>query len=591
MRPARWCSLILALALFAGFSVFAVSCGDADTTDDDDDATPDDDDDNDDDNNDNDDVAPSENAALVFPINPYADAAPVELELSDVADDADGHLTSAADQDGIRRLRIFTCVDEGETVAVIGGDEQRICTLRQLADKNAHGDFRYDDWQNAAGGVYDDGDVSAEVSLYYHLSKIYDFVTAPEVGVFDLLPGRHEANGELLPVNAVANYRLPVTAGDLRSAALAFFVPREYLQMGMDAVDGLMGYDGDFLVFGQGENADFAFDGETVYHEFGHLIAYAVAGLEYNVYPDRYGLCNLTNALEQGITETFVALVSGRSALFDYIDYWEGPGFRRDVDNDNLYPRDLEGIDPFDGMIVAGANWQAWLYMRDEAGLSEQAFMRLLLLTLSALDDPQLEYDFVQYAETFLATMDGEGWSARTEAVRGIFEDRGLFAEVRAKDITAYQAADDRQLYIGGALAEMWNTTMTVLEDETTAVVSPATVQAYVDLPVGRTRLQIAADLYPASDSFGMYPEMDDWDIRLYGRAEQPVLYGDPTGGAYPVERDFVVSPETTGKKRAWESVVWTLADLTPGQRYYLHFVNYGDSPAFIAALDVQTLE
>jgi hypothetical protein len=54
-------------------------------------------------------------AARVFTINPLATTEPVDVVLPGVADDGDGGLTSAADDVGVRRLRVVSCVDEGQT--------------------------------------------------------------------------------------------------------------------------------------------------------------------------------------------------------------------------------------------------------------------------------------------------------------------------------------------------------------------------------------------------------------------------------------------------------------------------------------------
>ena len=361
----------------------------------------------------------SPNAAKVFEINPVRTPDPAHVTLHDVADDVGGVLTSAEDEQGIRKLRVFTCVDEGETVWIMGVGEQRVCTLRQLANKNRNGNFIYEDWEEDVSGRFNPEDVHAEVSLYYHARKIYRFIISPEVGVFDHLPGRHMVHGNPAPVNLVANYRLPVPVGNggLAPATVAFFVPWEYMEMGMASFTGLLGYDGDFLAFGQAPHMDFAYDGETVYHEFGHAINNATAGLE-GTTPDRYGLTNLGSALDEGLADTFAFLVSMNPILFEYLDHHQGGGFIRDARADRRFPRDLTGLTVHDGNIISAANWEVLTYLKAEAGFDEARFARVLLRTLTRLATATTWTTFQQYADAFLHVLDDEGYAQHHNAVR-----------------------------------------------------------------------------------------------------------------------------------------------------------------------------
>jgi hypothetical protein len=530
------------------------------------------------------------NAARVFEISPIATPNPAEVSLDWAADDLSGALTSTAGTDGLRKLRVFSCVDEGRTNTGIDFRPQRICTLRQLANKIENGNFIYQDWDNAISGVFDPLDIHAEVSLFYHAQKFYRFITSTDVGLFDRIPGRHEVGQLLLPINLVANYRLPGADG-LQALPMAMYFPNEHMQMGMADIYGLLDYQGDFLVFGQGPQADFAYDGETVYHEFGHLMNRATAGLEYKIWADQYGLCNLTNALEQGLAETFVFLVSGHSTLFSYLDQVSATGgFERDVDNLAAFPRDMRGIDQFDGLIIAGANFEAFKFLKEQAALSPARFARLLLLALSNMADPQAMYTFTDYAESFLEQLSAEGLAQHTQSIRTIFEERGLFQAVRAKDISAYRAADRHSLFFGGTLDRPWNTWMTAREGDQSIDLAPAYIQAMVDTPASVNSLQISAYILALPDSFGMYPSPDDWDVRLYVRQGQPVIYEQQVDGQYIVQRDLVIEPVVEKRISPYGEVdfaTWTIDSPNPQTRYYLHFVNLGSSPGMLLEIDL----
>lgn len=530
------------------------------------------------------------NAALVFEISPVATPDPVEVNLAWAADDLDGVLTSQAGADGLRKLRVFSCCDEGRTNHGIDFKTQRICTLRQLANKIENGNFIYQDWDNAVNGVFDPLDIHAEVSLFYHAQKFYRFITSTEVGVFDRIPGRHEVGQQLLPINLVANYRLPASNG-LQPFPMAMYVPSEHMQMGMADIYGLLDYQGDFLVFGQGPQADFAYDGDTVYHEFGHLMNRATAGLEYKIWADQYGLSNLTNALEQGLAETFVFLVSGHSTLFSYLEQVTTTGgFERDVDNQAVFPDDIRGIDQFDGLIIAGANWEAFKFLEEQAAFTPERFARLLVLCLLNMADSQAMYTFTDYAESFLDQLSPEGFGQYTESIRAIFEQRGLFQAVRAKDISAYRAADHHSLYFGGTLDRPWNTWMTAREGDQSIDIAPAYIQTLVDTPAAVNSLQICAYMLALPDSFGMYPSPDDWDVKLYVRQGQPVIYELQEDGQYLVQRDLVVEPVVEKRITPYGEVdfaTWIVDNPDPHTRYYLHFVNLGSSSGMLLDIDL----
>ncbi len=72
--------------------------------------------------------------AWIFSIDPVATPDPVEVQLAWVADDSGGSLTAAEDHAGIRKIVATSCIDEGRTNTPMGMGEQRVCTLRQLAN-------------------------------------------------------------------------------------------------------------------------------------------------------------------------------------------------------------------------------------------------------------------------------------------------------------------------------------------------------------------------------------------------------------------------------------------------------------------------
>lgn len=517
-------------------------------------------------------------AARVFELNPLATPEPVDVVLSGVADDLDGGLTSAEDAVGVRRLQVVSCVDEGETSYIMGMGVVRVCTLRQRASKLEHGDFVYEDWDDALAGAYDPEDVHAEVSLYHHASRLYDLVVDPDVGLYERLPLVHEVEGQPVPLTLVANYRAPVTGEDspLDATDLAMHLTADMLGMGMDSYAGLLDIPGDVLAFGQGAQADFAYDGETVYHELGHVVTWSIGGLQHHIHADAYGLNNLTPALEQGVTETLVSLTSGRTALFDWLDDISGDaGYARDLGNDDVYPENMGGNGPFDGMVVAAAHHDAWQHLQQAAGLERAGFVRLLLLSLEANVEPELDHSFHRWAKIFLGVMEAEGLGEHVEGVRALFDARGLLETVRARSLEGL-AVQDAWLVVGGAAQAAWNTWLEAEIEGEQAAIGTAYVQAWA--PAGASAVELEATLMGVSGEMASDPM--DWDPLLLVRAGEPVHYEHHDDGTTTITADRVVTPELSwGASSA--TATWTVEGLDAGQAVYTHVINRGDA-AFV---------
>jgi hypothetical protein len=525
--------------------------------------------------------------ALVFDVDPFETPAPVEVELSSVADDLGGVLTSAADADGVRRLAAFTCVDEGATNTAPFYGEQRICTLRQLANKEENGSFIYQDYADDAACAFDPTNVHAEVNAFYHTQRIYDLVTAPEVGVFDLLPGRHFVGGDPVPLTVVVNYRAPAPAGAeaLLPMEGAFFLSREHLEMGMAAFQGLLGVPGDVLVFGQGEAADFAYAAETIYHEFGHATVNATAALG-SVFADSWGLTNQPWALDEGIANTFAFLGSNEPLLGEFLSDCAGGGYTFDAENGAVFPADETGHPVVDGNPILAANHAVYREMIDAWGGTKPEFARVLLLALQDLAALDGDVAFADYSEAFLARLVSEGFASREPEARTLFEARGLLETARLVDATGYAAADGRYLVMRCAAQEPWNTVMSADLGDGPVPLATAFVQHEVTVQVGADQVVISARLENLSWAM---TEPGAWDYSLLLRAAGPIEYVFGDGGVATANHDTVLEPIITpGEGGDPDLAVWTVDGLFSGETVHFQFVNLGLSEGRLTALDVK---
>ena len=518
------------------------------------------------------------NSATVFPVNPVATPDMIDVDL-EVADDTNGFLTSP-EVNGLRRLKVYSCADEGATNTINignGPETQRICTLIQRANKEDNHSFVYDDYGAAVAGEFDPDDSHAEVEAFYHASKFYDFFTDPAVGVFDTIPNRH--GDDNAPINLVVNFQLPTPEGSaaLQPLSMAMYLPRDSLARGMGAIYGLTGPTGDIIVLGQGSKADFAYDGETIYHEMGHLMNQALVNLEYTISLDRWGMSALENALEQGLTETMTFLVGGKSGLFDYIDLKAGPGFFRDADNDLTYPEDYRGIDQGDAMILAGAMWDVVALLRD-AGLSDARVTRVLLLAMQSLDAAEAELSFAQFASAFITALNDEGLTEHQTAVQAVFDARGLMNEERARTLPVN--GDGFTLNLRGAHKAMWNSVLDLELDNDTLAVATAFVQLKTVASAQESVCTLSATPHipPGSDS--MYPVEGQWDLRLFTRVGEGIAYTKTGSWKATVEYDDLLTPQVDG-----DGTVHFSFTIPQNTVMYLHPVNAGVSPLFLGTI------
>jgi len=220
------------------------------------------------------------------------------------------------------------CIDVG-----FGG-----CEPQPTAIPDAQGDFLYPapDVTVPADNVQPE-DTFAEVSMYYHADKFLAWMQS--LG-FTILRCHEQGQRATL----VANFKLDGPFFDN-----AF-------------------YSGDCamtMMFGQGSEVDFAYDGDVVYHELGHGVVerQMEGGFLGFGRPRPDALVQDAGAMNEAFADFVSSAFAGDSVVGDYIGaYWsvvDGPGVR-DNDNDYRCPDDLVGEVHTDSEPFAGALWDAY---------------------------------------------------------------------------------------------------------------------------------------------------------------------------------------------------------------------------------------
>ena len=502
----------------------------------------------------------SENSAKVFETNPIRDRDPITVELPWVADDAEGKLTAKLDEKDVRKIVATNCLDLGDTMEYYGQKYPR-CTPTQVADKYENGNFIYEDWDKGVAFKVDAEDVYSEVSVYYHLTKIYNYIL--NLGITDFTHlSCHRAGYDNNSIIGVSNFQMPSSATSLAPMDNAFYSPHDPMFAEMFFSD--FEYSGDMIVLGQGTRADFAYDGDVIYHEFGHAIVESVAGLAYASFPDKYGYSNESLALNEGMADTFSFIISGDPCLGEYVSEGFGAMYGmekhgefyclRYADNENLVNENFYGESHHDGLPAVSAHWKMFKAAQAE-GYTMDDFAEFFMKALMSVTRSDLQ--FQGWAEVILSTLEESKMADMHDAFEEILTEKNFFEEIRARDIkkpVQYLMSGGVSNYPGAP-----SSSLPVEIDEMEMEVAPMYVQLYYDVPECVDTLVISGT--PATmDGSSSTPRYN-----LLARKDKPVIW-DLNDIPVKVKYDDFI----TGTNE------WTVKKLEPGKRYYLQFINSG---------------
>lgn len=281
---------------------------------------------------------PADAMGRVFPSNPSTDmGVTADVELPD--------LTSAERLTG-RFVRVMSC----------DAQSSGACASPQLATADAEGNFLYDPDARAFDDPF------AEVSAYHHLSRVSAY--------FRDTHGLTWSCGGSTVMRAIVNYsERPMTAYDN-----AAFNP---------ASGGSCG----FLLFGQGASSDYAYDGDVVYHEFGHAVTDQISGIT-GFLSDPLGVTYEPLAVNEGTSDYWAGTIQGDPSIaesFAGMGALGAHGSLRQIDEPLACPDALFGEGHFDGRIWAGAAWDV------RAAIGAEAADPLVLATVASMaEDPSL---------------------------------------------------------------------------------------------------------------------------------------------------------------------------------------------------------
>lgn len=274
--------------------------------------------------------------ARVFEENPAATPSPIEVEL-----DLDATGPGFA-LDG-PRVRALNCVDEPpedpEAIFDWTDDDECYAVEGMLSDDDGNffpplPQIIYPEQSQVVDDDY------AQLSMYYHSQRFFTRYAELGVDSFACEKSTMLANFHDLPPDGALNYT-PLNN--------AFYTNECDLE------------DGPTMIFGQGSEVDFGYDGDVVYHELGHgLVAHlSPDGLvDPKLRPD----ASLVDArgINEALADYFSVVLTDDPHLGDYVGRFWASNSRaaiRDAENNRVCPTNMIGQEHNDGEPFMAALW------------------------------------------------------------------------------------------------------------------------------------------------------------------------------------------------------------------------------------------
>jgi MYXO-CTERM domain-containing protein len=320
------------------------------------------------------------------------------------------------------RVTSRNCIDKKTVKALNFGGfmiNAHVCDLLPTVTANASGDYT-DIAPDTTGKAPED--TYAELSMFYHTDKAYKH--AKDLGL--VATSKLTAVGNLRvpdgyqtqdPVK-LANPDLPLLPFDN-----AFFAPND------PTFSLIFGLTGDAMWFGQGTFIDFGYDGDVVYHEFGHFVVDQTAKLVGDPHLDEFGSSVSPGALNEGLADIYSFFITGDSATGEYASkgLTKDPSIR-DAANKETMPDALIGEVHQDSNPFSAAVWAAYSPLDATKRL---AFQKAWLKGMMMVPSGNLGYG--DFADVEVAAITANVDAATGDALKQAFDARGVKLDGRVR--------------------------------------------------------------------------------------------------------------------------------------------------------------
>ena len=314
--------------------------------------------------------------ARVYPANPITTPNLVEVELP---------LPEGATTLSNGRIRSNNCIDHGNS-RTVNKLKLRVCDVEQTAFADADGNFLQSPSTDS-----DPQDPFAEVSLFYHANRAYNYFSS--LGM-----------PELPVLTTVSNLRLPseLVTGESDSSGKLLPYQNAFYVGGDSIFSELFDANPPALFFGQGPLRDYSYDGDIVYHEFGHAAIDHTIAFPYWFHTDDQGLSTSPGAMHEAIADYFSAVITGDPYLGEYMagDLGLDTLGIRELDASDTCPDNLVGEVHSDSVFFSAALWS----IRTSLPESDRPYFDQALFDVM-LTAPDGDLGFEDFAELLVASV------------------------------------------------------------------------------------------------------------------------------------------------------------------------------------------
>ncbi len=267
-------------------------------------------------------------------------------------------------------LKGMNCIDQGTTRQILGLT-RHACVPQQVAAADGTNDFAsYTPLVNGTDGMCPTSGSAnqnpfAEQHMYWHAAAIYARFRQLYacLGEADFKLGLSTGMGAT-PLPLVVNLCQPDPASpaDVKVPLLPLVNALYFPPTSMSYTQALGGQSSEYIGFGLGPKANFAMDGDVVYHEFTHAVINTRGKLPFRTYEDSLGMNDDGGAINEGLADFFSSALAGDANVGEYaaenFGFPAGAGVRSLTNTDQCADQRIGEIHA-DSTPFSGALWEA----------------------------------------------------------------------------------------------------------------------------------------------------------------------------------------------------------------------------------------
>lgn len=448
-----------------------------------------------------------------------------------------------------------SCVDKGKVIDAGQGYTLHVCDFEAKAVADVNGDFPYkipDGQENE--------DPFSEVSAFYHVTRAYAYLSErgmPKVGAPFLIGANFRVAGQDL-------FDESDEKDPLQPYANAFYAPAD------PTFEFLFDTKKPALFLGQATHIDFAYDGDVVYHEFGHAMVDATAKLDGEWKLDSQGASPAPGAMNEGLADVVSSWIAGDSKVGEYSSEEGGVGETsiRDIKNNRKCPDDIVGEEHQDSLYFSGPLWDT----REKAFADPEGrlvFETAVITALNAAPTGNLGMD--EFVKLLVTALEEAGVTAdKVATLQQAFADRGFTPSCRRVfewTGSPISSTDDdfyNYFFMPGL----------PYIKSASAPFAPGIFQIHANLPENTAKIEVDWESYPYSQGGFGQSNLEPQVIVRYG-AE--AITFQPKGSFNTTAEDPV---DANGPKNGFGHFKATLTVPAGQTEAYVMLVNAGDEGA-----------